>query len=357
MSLAAATTQRKRYLVLIACLASAMFADAQAVPREDESWNATSQTVVSHANPFRTTESHVESGDRTVDKKSVEVIGPAGQYQPYFEVETETIQESPTVRRRITRKYNPDFDGHEQLTQITEAEIQTSDGRTRTVQTMSTNNYDQKFRIAEREITVTTEGSDSQKTQTTVYQPNTTGDLAPTMKINEQQTEGPNGRVDTKKETVLSDTFGGWQLYEVRPKTVTGDAGTRTTDERLYRRDYEGNVSPVSEVNAKDANVNGQLTNTTENYSVDVPGWVRDQSLHLLQTSTTVQTKEPDRILTEQQVVQPDPYEKDLNTLVNTKDILTQGSSGSEETITVTARYPDGYPSVVSVETRQVKRR
>ena len=353
----AATNQRKTYLVLIVCLASTAFADAQAVPTEGESSNTTTQTVVSNASPFRTTESHVKSGDRTVDKKTVEVLGPAEKYQPYFEIETETIQESPTVTRRLTRKYNPDSDGHEQLTQITEAETQTSGGMTRTVQTMSTNNYDGKFRIAEREITVTMKASDSQKAQTTVYRPNISGDLAPAMKITEQQSEGPNGRVDTEKEILLADTFGGWQLYEVRQETVTVDAGNRTTDQRVYRRDYEGNISPVSEVITKDTNVDGQLTTTTENHSVDVPGWARDQSLHLLQTSTNVQTKQPDRIVTDQQVLQPDSYERDLNTLVNTKDVVTQGSSGSEETITVTARYPDGYPSVVSVETRQVKRR
>jgi hypothetical protein len=355
--IAESTSPRKRYFVFIVCVAWTMFAHAQAsAPSADQSWTATSQTVTSNSNPLRATESHTQSGNRTVDKKTVEIIGPNGKYQPYFEVETETIQESPTVRRSITRQYDPDSDGHEQLTQITEAETQTSDAVTRTVQTTSNTGYDRQFHMAEREITVTTKSSESQKTQTTVYQPNMSGDLAPTMQTNEQQTQSPDGRVDTKKETLLADTYGGWQVYEVREQTVTGEARNRTSDERVYRRDFEGNVSPVSEVITKDTNVNGQLTSTTENYSADVPGQVRDQSLHLLQTSTTVQTTKPDRIVTEQQVLRPDPGEKDLNTVVNTRDILTKGSSGDEETITVTARYPDGYPSVLSVETRKSDR-
>jgi hypothetical protein len=354
---ATSTSQRNKNLVLIVCLASATFAAAQvSSPAQDESWNATSETVISNANPFRTAESHVKSENRTVEKKTVEVLGPDGRYQPYFEVERETIQESPTVTRRITRTYNPDADGHKQLTQIIEAETQTSDGVTRTVQTMSTNAYEERFHVAERQIIVTTKGSESQKTQTTVYQPSVNGDLAPTVRIDEQQKQDPNGNIETKKGTLLPDGGGRWQVYEVRDQTITGDAGNRTTDERTSRRDAEGNVSPVSQVITKDTNVNGQLTSNTENYSVDVLGYTRDQKLHPVQTSTTVRTTEPDRVVTEQQVLSPGSGWKDVDTLVTTEDVLTTGSSGSEETITVTARYPGGYPAVVSLETRKSDR-
>src|SRR5262245_2570541 len=104
----ASTSHRKRYFVFIVGVAWTMFAHAQAsAPSADQSWTATSQTVTSNSNPLRTTESHTQTGNRTVDQKTVEIIGPDGKYQPYFEVETETIQESPTVRRSVTRKYNP----------------------------------------------------------------------------------------------------------------------------------------------------------------------------------------------------------------------------------------------------------
>jgi hypothetical protein len=176
------------------------------------------------------------------------------------------------------------------------------------------------------------------------------------MQINEQQTHSPNGNTETRKETLLADTNGHWQLYEVRQQTVKGDARNRTGEDRVCRRDFEGNLSPVSEVITKDGNVKGRLVGTTQTYSVDVPGRARDQSLHLLQSSTTVRATEPDRIITEQKVVQPDPGETDLKTIVEKKDILIKRSSGTEETITVTAQYPDGYPSVVSVETRKSDR-
>jgi hypothetical protein len=338
----------------IVWLASAMFADAQAFnPGTDQSWTATTQTVTNNANPFRTTERHVKSGDRTVAKKTVEVPGPDGEYKPYFEVEIETVQESPTFSRSITTAYNPRPDGHEHLTQITEAETHKSDDVSRTLQTTSNADYDGNLNPVERDITMISRRSDSQKTETTVYLPSINGGLAPSMQINERQTQSPNGNTETRKETLVADTNGHWQLYEVRQETVKGDARNRTSDVRVYRRDFEGNLSPISEVITKDGDANGQLLGTTETYSVDVPGRARDQSLHLLQSSTTVRVMEPDRIITEQKVVQPDPGETDLKTIVEKKDIVIKRSSGTEEIITVTAQYPDGYPSVVSVETRK----
>jgi hypothetical protein len=59
--------------------------------------------------------------------------------------------------------------------------------------------------------------------------------------------------------------------------------------------------------------------------------------------------------VTQTQVIRSDAEEMGMNNVFTTTDIKTQGSSGPEETITVTARYPDGYPSVVSVERRKLK--
>jgi hypothetical protein len=91
----------------------------------------------------------------------------------------------------------------------------------------------------------------------------------------------------------------------------------------------------------------------SQSYSVDIPGSARDGSLHRSQSSTTVRTTEPNRIVTQTQVVGPDAEEKGANSVFTTRNTKVQGSSGTEETITVTARYPDGYPSAVSVERRK----
>jgi hypothetical protein len=339
--------------VLIVCVGSTAFADAQISPHNtDESWTTSSENLTDQSNPYRTIESHIKSGNRTVDNKTIEVRGPDGQFELYFRLETETIQESPTVTRSITRTYNPGGDRNEHLTQITEVEARDSGDVSRVEKTMSNADLDGKFEVKERESTVITKGSDGQRTQTTVYLPNTTGEFVPSMQVNEQQKRSPNGTTETKKETLFPELSGRWQTYEVHEQTVRGDQN-RTTDDRLFRRDYGGNISPVSEVVSTVTNANGQSTSTSQTYSVDIPGSARDGSLHPSQSSTTVRTTEPGRIETQTQVIRPDAEEKGMNSVFTTTDIKTQGSSGTEETITVIARYPDGYPSLVSVERRK----
>src|SRR6266496_139283 len=341
--------------VFIVALATSITSLAQTSEAADKSWTSVGQNSPANANPYRTTESHVKSGNRTLDKKTVEVRGPDGTYQLYYRTEIETIQESPTLTRCIRRTYHPNLDRDEHLTQIIEAETHGSDNGSRTVKTISNADLDGKFEVKEREVSVTEKSSDSQKTRTTTYLPNTTGEFAPSMQIDEQQKQGPSGTIETKKETLFPDLSGRWYTYEVREQTVKGDSQERITDEHLSRRDFVGNVSPVSEVITKEKNANGQLTTTTQNYSVDVPGSTRDQTLHPLQSSKSVQATEAGRIVTETQVLQPDTVEKGSNTVINTSDIVIKKSSGNEETITVTAQYPDGYPIVVSVETRKTE--
>jgi len=340
--------------VLVVCLASTAFGDAQISSHNtDESWTTSSENLTDQSNPYRTIESHTKSGNRTVDNKTVEVRGPNGQYELYFRVETETIEESPTSTRSITRTYNPGGDRNEHLTQITQVEAHDSGDVSRVEKTMSSADLDGKFQVKERETTVITKGSDGQRTQTTIFLPNTTGEFVPSMQVNEQQKQSSNGTIKTKKETLFPELSGRWQTYEVHEQTVRGDDQNRTTDDRLFRRDYVGNISAVSEVVTAETNANGRFTSSSQTYSIDIPGSARDGSLHPSQSSKTVRTTEPGGIVTETQVVRPDAEEKGLNSVFITRDIKVEESSATEETITVTARYPDGYPSVVSVERRK----
>ena len=348
---------RPAAVTLLMCAASAVFLSAQDLPSNpDQSWTTTSETVTSNASAFRTTERHTQSGNRTVDEKVVEVPGPDRSYQLFVHFQVETVQESAALTRSITRTYNRDADGRERLSQITEAETHKSESGSRTVQTTSKPDWDGRVNVVEREITETTKRPDSQNTQTTIYLPSITGGLAPTMQVNEQQRRSQRGDVAVKTETLLADGNGRWGIYEIRERTETNDANNRTIDDHVSRRDYRGNISPVSEVITKSRNNNGQLTSTTQAYSIDVPGSARDQSLHPRESSTTIRRTEPGQITTEQHLVKHDADEKRVNTLVDTKDVAIQTDSGTEERIIVTAQYPDGYPSIVSVVTRsQVK--
>src|ERR1035437_5771691 len=82
----------KSMISVVLCVGPAVCAQAQdAHPNSsDESWTATTETSVTNSNPSRTTESHAKSGNRSVDKQRVEVLGPDGRYQPDSETEKET---------------------------------------------------------------------------------------------------------------------------------------------------------------------------------------------------------------------------------------------------------------------------
>jgi hypothetical protein len=337
-------------IAFIVCVSAALGTRAQTMPNADQSWTATSQTTTDNANPSRTKESHTKSGNRTLDRKTVEVLGPDGQYQPYVDVETETIEEG-TATRSITRTYNPGADGHEHLTQVTDSKTQKSgDGGANVVRTTSNVDLDGNSHVVEREVSATTKGSESEDTQTTVYRPDARGNLTPSMQIHEQQKHGVNGDIQTKKTTLLPDASGGWQVYEVRERTVKGNAQARTTEDRASRRDFEGNVAPVSQVITKEANVNGQTTSTVETHSVDVPGSAREETLRPVQRATTVGKTEPGRTATEQQIEVLYPG---APSSIKTMNIVVVGTSGTEETNTTTVQYSDSYPSVVSVEMRK----
>jgi len=348
-------------LIVLALAGTTISVAAQSQPTKgDQSWTRTSETSTAYANPSRTTESYTKSSNRTLETKTVEVLGPDGEYQPYFKTETETIEESPTATRSITRTYNPNANGGEGLTAVTESRTQNSvDGTARTVETTSQPDADGNLEVVGREITATTQGATSQDSQTTVYLPDINGGLAPTMQVNEQEQHNAGGETYGKrKTTLLQDGNGNWQVYESQETVVNGDAKNRTSEVHTSRRDFEGNVSPVSQVITHQTNGDGRATTTSETYSIDLPGWARD-GFGLLQWSTSVRTVEPGRIVTEQRIEQPDPGDPQagLGTTVEKTDTVVIGSTGTTQTIMVTARYPDGSPSVVTVETRTSSKR
>jgi hypothetical protein len=111
-------------LILWVGTACAQAQDAQ--PKNtDESWTTTTQTSVENMNPSRTMESHTRSGDRSVDKQRVEVVGPDGRYQPDSDTEKETIRVNATTTRTVERTYKWDANGQRKLALETEEEAQT----------------------------------------------------------------------------------------------------------------------------------------------------------------------------------------------------------------------------------------
>jgi hypothetical protein len=311
-----------------------------------------------NTNPMRTTESHTKSGNRTFDKKNVEVLNADGVYEPYYEVETETVQENATTTRSIARTYNPGVNGTKQLSQVTEEEAQDSaNGDANRVRTTSNPDSNGNLQAVRREITeVKMKDPESRDTQTTVYLIDITGQLSPSMRIDEQQKRRVNRELASVKTTSLRDANGGWQVYEVGEKTIKEDGQNRSTEERIARRDFEGNISPVSKVVSHDAQVNGQVTTTAESFSIDVPGSARDGKLHLVERGTTVQKNDPGRNTTEHLIEQVDTGDPQAGLVVSTKttNVIVSKAEGTKETDTTSARNPDNADfSVVSIETKK----
>ena len=94
----------------------------------NQSWSATTESQAANTNPTRTTESHKQSGNRTVDSQNVERLGPNGHYEPYFETEKESVQVTPTTARTVVRTFGSDGSGQKILTQVTEEERESLPG-------------------------------------------------------------------------------------------------------------------------------------------------------------------------------------------------------------------------------------
>jgi hypothetical protein len=330
--------------------------DSQSAPG-NQSWTATTELGSNNANPTRTTESHTQSGNRTLDTHSLQRRGSNGEYEPYQDIETETVKVNSTTVRTITRTFGRDTDGHKTLVQVREEETHAQPGGDSSV-TRVVSNPDANGRLqpVQREIATTKQiGKDVEETKTTVMLPSINGDLAPAMLVQERRQRGANDTVDTQKTTSLRDGSGNWQVNETRHATTRQDGNSRSTEERVSRLDPEGKLIETSRTVSKESEIApGEKRNTSEVYSLDVPGSARDGSLHLVQRETSAQrTSSTGQQTTQRQVEQRDPGNPDseLRVTVLTTERLRPGSSGSQATRTIQALDPNGTLSVVSVDT------
>jgi hypothetical protein len=349
----------KSIISVILCLGSAVWAQAQDAQQNNtnESWTATAQTSGDNTNPSRTMESHTKSGNRSVDKKRAEVLGPDGRYQPDSDTETETIQVNATTTRTVVRTYRWDANGQQKyLIQVTEEEAQSSgNGDAHVVSTTSNPDVNGNLQVVEREVADTRKTSpDAQETKTTVYVTDGSGGFTPSSQTQELQTSSADHTVAVKKTTLLPDGNGKWEVGEVKQKTIKEDDKNRTSEERVSRPNSEGGLSEVSRTVGKETETAaGAKSNTVETYSTDISGLATDGSLHLNWRVTTVQKKDSDGKTTEQQVEQPNPDNANagLQTNAKTKYTVRYAASGTQQTKTVQTRDINGNFNVVSTET------
>src|SRR6202162_3851970 len=345
------------------CSSPALWAQTSDSQREaaPNSWTATTETQSGNINPTRTIESHTQSGNRTLDKQSLQRRGSDGQFEPYQDIEKETVRLDATSVRTTTRTFGRDANGAKTLVQVTEEEKHTLPGGDSTVvRAISNPDGNGNLQLIQRQIEETKRTSENvEETKTTMMLPSANGGLAPAMKVQERRQRGANDTVESQKTTLLPDGAGNWQVSEIRQATSRkeGKGGSQdsSTEERISRRDAEGKLGEVSRSTSNESeSASGEKRNTVETYSINVPGSAGDGSQHLVERAITAQrTSSTGQQITEQQVEQPSPGDpgSSLQVTILTTDTVCPDPSGAQATRTVQARDGNGNLGVILVDT------
>jgi len=346
--------------------AFAQTSDSRTAEQPAKSWVATtdlkSDDLIPERIPVRIIESHSENGNRTLDKRSVEIRGTDGHFEPYQDIERETLTVDASTVRTTMRTFALDVNGMKALVQVTEEEKRFLPGdNTNIVRVTYSPDVNGRLQPVQREIVETKKiGKDLQETNTTVMLTSPNGGSAPAFKTHELRKRAENDTVETEKTTWLPDVNGKWQLSEIRHNIATQGAKDRSTEERVSRPDAEGKLDQISRVVSQETEgATGEKRSIVETYSIDVPGTTRDGSLHLVERKTnTESSSSTGERATEQKVEQINPGDPGsglrVSVLVNGK--IVPESSGEQSTVTIRARDSNGSFGVVSVDMTKADR-
>ncbi len=353
----------KLLLVMVFCAGPCVAARAQDSQsnKDEESWTTTAESKTENTNPARTMESHTKSGNRSVDKQRVEVLGPDGHYQPASDTETETILVNDSTTRTVVRTYTWDGNGRRQLSQVREEDARAAaSGDTQVTRTTSNSDVNGNLQVVGREVADTTKsGPDMQETKTTVYGADVNGGFSTLRQTHELEKHNADHSVDVKKTVLVPDGNGDWQVGEVKEQTIKEDGKNRTTEERISSRDVNGKLSEVSRtVGLESENAAGEKSRTVDTYSTQLPGSAGNGTLQLNRRVTTVRKKDVAGEKAEQQIEQPNlgnPSDG-LQVRAKTKYVVQYGAAGTQQTKTTQASDGAGNFGVVSVETQKSDR-
>ncbi len=326
-----------------------------------QSWTATTQQQLpSNENPTRTSETHTQSGNRTVDNQRIENMGTDGHYEPYLDIQKEAVKVDANTVRTVVRTFGRDSEGRKTLVQVTEEEKRTlPGGEAKVVRTTSDPDANGSLQTVQQEIRDIRQISPNvQETKSTLRTASPNGGLTASVQTTERETKTGDHDVAFRKSTSLPDSNGNWQLSEVREGTVKGDGKVQTKDESVLRPGTDGNLSVVERTVSKASeNVAGEKRETVETYSTNLPGTPIDGSLRLNQQVTTVQRKGGDGTLSaDTRVEQRNPAQPSDSLRVTQQaiDIVRPGTAGAtRDTQTLRALDSNGDLGVVSVDTRK----
>jgi len=335
----------------------AQTSDSQTAEEPTRSWTSTTNLKGNNVNSERIIESHSQTGNRTLEERSVEIRGSDGHFEPFQSIEKETLQVDTTTMRTTTRTFGRDVNGRRTLVQVTEEEKHTLPGGDSNVIRITSNpDVNGKLQPVQRKIMETKRVStEVEETNATVMLPSANGGLAPASKTHAVRKRAANDTVETETTTWLLDVNGKWQLSEIRQNTTRQEAKDRRIEERVFRSDAEGKLGEVSHVVSQDSeSTSGEKRSVVETYSIDVPGNSQDGSLHLVErkTSTESSSSTGERA-TELKVEQTNPGDPGagLRVAVLVDGRMVPGPSGEQSTITIRARDVNRSFAIVSVET------
>jgi hypothetical protein len=226
-----------RAMVGASCFCPSVFAqssDSQTAEELTNSWTDTTEVKRNNLNPARIIESHRQTGNRTLDERSVQIRGSDGHFEPYQDIERETLQVDSTTMRTTTRTFGRDLNGRKTLVQVTEEEKRTLPGGDSNVRITSDPDVNGKLQPVQRDLVETKRiGTDAEETKTTMMLLSANGGLAPALKKHELRKRSANNTIESHITTPFLDGAGNWQVSEVGQATTRQKGTNRTTEERV----------------------------------------------------------------------------------------------------------------------------
>lgn len=273
-------------------LSLAQFCAAQS-NSDTNSWSSSTQQSDSGAaiNPTRTTETHSKSSGRSVDRTSVQTLGPDGRYVPYSQTERESVRVDGTSVRNVERTYGTGPDGQRVLIQETREETrELAGGEKKVVRTVSNPDANGALQVIRRELVDSKQVSPGVRdTNTTVFSADGNGGMSAAVQVHERENANSDGTVKFSKSTQLSDGAGHWNLSEVREGTIKPAGNQESTrDENVLRPDADGKLAVIERTVSRESRGAGQKRDVTETYSTNVPGQAGNEGLQLVQRVSTV---------------------------------------------------------------------
>ncbi len=346
--------------LLAAALCAVSFITARAQDSQsskDETWTTTSESKSDNANPMRTMESHSKSGNRSVDKQRIEVLGTDGRYQPASDTETETIKVNDSTTKTVVRTYRWDGNGRRQLSQVTEEDERTTAGGDKHLtRTTSDADVNGNFQVMQREVEESAKsGADTQQTKKTIYRADGNGGFDKVRQTDEVEKHNPDHSVEVKKTMLIPDGNGGWKVGEVKEQTIKEAGKTRTTEGRVSRPDVNGNMSELSRtVGEETETAAGEKSSTVDTYSNQLAGSAGNGGLQLNRRVRTVQKKDAGGERTEQQIEEPNlgTPSDGLQTKTRTKYVVQYAATGTQKSKTTEGPNSAGKFSAISNESQ-----